>query len=193
MTEVRATWLHPAAKHQGRRRELADGLEWNSGRLFRSSSKSGEAYPWILRITGGFPNQIGRVSSVSRATSPRQSAGKSRARGPAIATRRIRTQPQPDTAFRIMYIMFSSGPAPSRPEPPSTEIPDLSPGLQPFHSLPATPIVKRNPQPPRRPIETGASHIHRPTPAFDAGTPPVASRPRQSPASGTAQPLAHWC
>lgn len=64
MTEVRAAWLHPAAKHQGRRRE--------SGRLFRSSSKSGEAYPWILRIAGGFPNQIGRVSSVSRATSQRQ-------------------------------------------------------------------------------------------------------------------------
>lgn len=35
-----------------------------------------------------------------------EGAGKSRARDPAIATPRTRTPPQPDTAFRIMYIMF---------------------------------------------------------------------------------------
>ncbi len=36
-----------------------------------------------------------------------EGAGKSRARGPAIATPRTRTPQPPDKAFRIMYIMFS--------------------------------------------------------------------------------------
>ncbi|KAG1250856.1 hypothetical protein G6F65_018577 [Rhizopus arrhizus] len=41
--------------------------------------------------------------------------------------------------------------------------------------------------------ETGASQTRPPAPAFDAGMPPVAFRPPQTPASGTTRRPAHWC
>lgn len=39
-----------------------------------------------------------------------EGGGKSRAKGPAIATPRARTRSRPDTAFRIMYIMLKASP-----------------------------------------------------------------------------------
>lgn len=56
-----------------------------------------------------------------------QVAGKSRARGPAIATRSRQSQPPTDTVFRIMYIMFSAGSPPKRPEPSQPSDPKASP------------------------------------------------------------------
>ncbi len=56
-----------------------------------------------------------------------EDAGKSRARGPAIAMPRTQTPPQPGTAFRIMYIMFNAGLPPRQAEPSQPSDPNPLP------------------------------------------------------------------
>lgn len=77
-----------------------------SGVINRSPRKEKPAQGPVKSIRWCGSNSIMPRSHPCRGS---EKAGKSRARGPAIATRRRRTPQQPDRAFRIMYIMLPRG------------------------------------------------------------------------------------